>query len=220
MSQITQNIKCVIFDCDGVLVDSEKLCCKALVSVFSRYDSQFDLDTCMAHFQGGKVADILNDTIARLDIKIRLDDVEQQYRTQVKSLFEKELQPVKGINEFLTNLKANGVQFCVVSNSQKEKIEHSLDLTGLLPKFEGRVFSAFEANSWKPEPDLLLYAVMIMGYSPNECLYIDDSEKGVIAGIKAGIKTVHFKSNLYNSSVDFNDTLQVRDIAELDLLLR
>jgi len=173
----------------------------------------------MAHFQGGKVVDILMDTIARLNIKVRLGDVEARYREQVSCLFDAELQPVAGIRTLLNNLEKREIQFCVVSNSQKIKIEHLLELSGLLEKFNGKVFSAFEANSWKPEPDLLLYAAMAMGYPPSECLYIDDTEKGVIAGIKAGIQTIHFKPGLYNSPFGSNDALQVENIADLNQLL-
>lgn len=210
--------KCVIFDCDGVLVDSEKLCCKALVNVFSKYNDQISIEDCMAHFQGGKVADILTATIERLNIKVSLDDVEPLYRTQVQQLFHEELEPVAGISELLDRLTVKGLQYCVVSNSPKTKIERSLELTGLLDRFKGKVFSAFDANSWKPEPDLLLYAAMSMGYSPKECLYIDDTAKGVVTGLSAGIQTIYYRSSAY-SPLFTGDALEIEKMSELELLI-
>lgn len=218
MGQIISNTKCVIFDCDGVLVDSEKLCCKALVNVFSTYAEKFDFEDCIKHFEGGKVADILTATMERLNINVSLDVVEPLYREQVRHLFSNELQPVIGINPLLDRLTEKDIQYCVVSNSPKNKIESSLEMTGLLHRFEGKVYSAFEANSWKPDPDLLLYAAMSMGYSPSECVYIDDTEKGVIAGLNAGIQTIHFKSSIYSPLID-GDTIEIESMTELDDLI-
>lgn len=215
MERIIGNIKCVIFDCDGVLIDSEKLCCKALVHVFSSYAEHFDFEDCTKHFQGGKVADILSATIAHLNINVSLDVVEPLYREQVQYLFNHELKPVIGIDQLLSRLAEKDIQYCVVSNSPKDKIESLLELAGLLEIFDGKVYSAFDANSWKPDPDLLLYAAMSMGYSPGECVYIDDTEKGVIAGLNAGIQTIHFKSSTYSPLIE-SDAIEIESIAELE----
>jgi HAD superfamily hydrolase (TIGR01509 family) len=197
MTNRAGKIKCVIFDCDGVLVDSEPLCCQALVDVFAQFDVSLQIDECMAHFQGGKTSDILSHTLGRHGLDIPLDDVEPLYRSRVKTLFESALQPVNGAEELLTGLNERGIQYCAISNSPASKIALSLQLTHLSSYFEGRIFSAFDANSWKPDPDLLLYAAMNMGVSPDNCLYVDDSRKGVEAGISAGIQTIHLRTSQY-----------------------
>ncbi|WP_413283256.1 HAD family hydrolase [Vibrio sp. MA40-2] len=219
MAQRLYKIRCVLFDCDGVLIDSERLCCKALMEVFSKYNPQLNINDFMVGFQGGKVADILAHTIQRLNINAVIDDVELAYRDHVNTLFLNELQPVKGVSQLLEKLTELGIEYCVVSNSRKEKMEESLQLVGLKERFDGKIFSAFEANSWKPDPDLLLYAAMNMGYSTNECLFIDDTAKGVVAGNRAGITTIHFNSNGAAYSCLSDNALEIQSLADLSQLL-
>ncbi|WP_162064127.1 HAD-IA family hydrolase [Vibrio taketomensis] len=184
---------CVIFDCEGTLVDSEVLCCRALSSVFKSFGAELCLDDAMKHFVGGKLADILADTRDRLGLNLSLDVLEPRYREILHQLFESELKPMPGAQTVLDALDKQGIDYCVVSNGPREKIEHALQLTHLDSYFSGRIFSAFETNSWKPEPDSILYSAMSMGYKPEECLYIDDTPKGLEAGVRAGIRTVHIQ---------------------------
>ncbi|MBA5763246.1 HAD-IA family hydrolase [Vibrio sp. 404] len=184
---------CVIFDCEGTLVDSEILCCRALSSVFNSFGAQLTVEQAMRHFVGGKLADILSDTRERLGLNISLDVLEPLYRTTLKTLFESELKPMNGAKNLLEFLEQKEIDFCVVSNGPRDKIEHALELTGLLPYFSGKVYSAFDTNSWKPEPDSILYTAMSMGYRPEECLYVDDTAKGLEAGVRAGIRTIQLE---------------------------
>ncbi|WP_295891257.1 6-phosphogluconate phosphatase [uncultured Vibrio sp.] len=186
---MAQEIKCVIFDCDGTLIDSERLCCQALVNVFSRFNISFPLDDALKHFEGGKLADILLNACEHVGVNISLDVLEPLYRQELKLLFEQDLKAMDGANELLEYLKQNDIEFCVVSNGPLEKMQYSLELTELFPYFQGKLFSAFDANSWKPDPDLICYAAMNMGYSLTECIYVDDTKKGIEAGINAGVKT-------------------------------
>lgn len=184
---------CVIFDCEGTLVDSEILCCRALSSVFNSFGAQLTVEQAMRHFVGGKLADILSDTRERLGLNISLDVLEPLYRTTLTTLFESELKPMNGAKNLLEFLEQKEIDFCVVSNGPRDKIEHALELTGLLPYFSGKVYSAFDTNSWKPEPDSILYTAMSMGYRPEECLYVDDTAKGLEAGVRAGIRTIQLE---------------------------
>ncbi|MBW3696217.1 HAD family hydrolase [Vibrio sp. T187] len=182
-------VKCVIFDCDGTLVDSEKLCCEALVQVFSQFNCTLTAEECLSHFKGGKLADILLETQSRHGLYISLDILEPLYRENVQKLFQAHLKPMPGAKELIHFLEQEGIEFCVASNAPKDKIELSLEMTGLYQSFKGKVFSAFDANSWKPEPDLIMYTAMNMGFLPQDCIYIDDTPKGVEAGVRAGIQT-------------------------------
>jgi HAD superfamily hydrolase (TIGR01509 family) len=196
-----EQTKCVIFDCDGTLIDSEKLCCQALVNVFAQFNVSLSLEDCYAHFQGGKLADILMDTQQRLGLTISIDTLEPLYRTELEALFQRFLKPMDGASELIQFLKNQGVEFCIASNAPKERVESSLAMTGMLDDFKGKIFSAFDANSWKPEPDLIMYTAMNMGFLPNECIYVDDTIKGIEAGVRAGIQSFRLRPNLPSTLV-------------------
>lgn len=207
-------IKCVIFDCDGTLIDSERLCCEALCKVFSHFGSTLSMDDAVRHFEGGKLADILAQTRQRLGVKVSIDRLEPLYREYVDELFERQLKPMDGVFDLLESLRSKGVEYCVASNGPRSKIEHSLQLTGLLPHFEGKIFSAFDTNSWKPEPDLVMYSAMNMGFKLEECLYVDDTPKGLEAGVRAGVKTIHLVG--LNERPHALDLEKISKLAELE----
>ncbi|MFH0256761.1 6-phosphogluconate phosphatase [Vibrio rumoiensis] len=194
----TGKIKCVIFDCDGTLVDSESLCCQALVKVFASYGADISFEQCMANFQGGKMFDILKETSDRVGLTIPMEVLEPRYREQMSQLFDEQLKPIPHAKETVEHLIQQGISVCVASNGPQSKMQHSLALTGMLPLFENKIFSAFDINSWKPEPDLLLFTAMQMGFLLEECLFVDDTENGVYAGINAGLKTVYYSPTADN----------------------
>lgn len=206
-----EQTKCVIFDCDGTLIDSEKLCCQALVNVFSGFGAKLSVNDCYVHFQGGKLADILMDTQARLGLSISIDTLEPIYRTELEALFQRHLKPMDGAIELIEFLKQQDIEFCIASNAPKSRVESSLAITGMLDDFKGKVFSAFDANSWKPEPDLIMYTAMNMGFLPNECIYVDDTVKGIEAGVRAGIQSFRLRPTFEGSLSDNTEA----DIAEL-----
>ncbi|KIE21399.1 HAD family hydrolase [Vibrio sinaloensis] len=184
-------IKCVIFDCDGTLVDSERLCCEALCQAFNHFGAKLSMEDAISHFEGGKLADILSMTKQRLGVKVSIDKLEPVYREYLDGLFDAQLQPMEGVFDVLDYFDTRGIEYCVASNGPRVKIERALELTGLLPQFKGKIFSAFDTNSWKPEPDLVMYSAMNMGFRLEECMYVDDTPKGLEAGVRAGVKTVH-----------------------------
>ncbi|EOU3283562.1 HAD-IA family hydrolase [Vibrio harveyi] len=209
------NIKCVIFDCDGTLVDSERLCCQALVNVFSQYGAEMSFDECVEHFKGGKLADILRDTKELMSVNASIDVLEPQYREELQKLFVRHLQPMDGAKRLIQFLDSHNIEYCVASNGPKDKIEYSLELTGLLDAFKGKVFSAFDANSWKPEPDLIMYSAMNMGFLPSDCLYIDDTPKGVEAGLNAGVRTIQLYNGAPINLVNDERVIQISHLDEL-----
>ncbi|WP_278183394.1 HAD family hydrolase [Vibrio misgurnus] len=182
-------VKCVIFDCEGTLVDSERLCCEALVQVFGELGVALSYSQVVEHFAGGKIADVLHSTCQFAHISADIDLLEQRYRAVVAEMFQRQLVPMSGAQELLDYLQHHQIEFCAVSNAPREKIALTLSLAGLERYFQGRIFSAFDANSWKPEPDLIRYCAMNMGFTLEECIYIDDTAKGVAAGINAGVIT-------------------------------
>ncbi len=192
---LDSSIKCVIFDCDGTLVDSERLCQEALVDVFARFGGQLSLQECIAHFQGGKLADILAEARDRCGIRVSIDVLEPLYREECRQRFESELQPIPGVSLLLEELQRRQIAICVASNGPIEKMSHTLTLTNLKRHFNDCLFSAFEIQSWKPDPDLLHYTAMQMGYSVNQCLFVDDTLPGIQASINADMRALYFRSD-------------------------
>ncbi|MDD1795766.1 6-phosphogluconate phosphatase [Enterovibrio sp. ZSDZ42] len=211
-------LSCVIFDCDGTLVDSEILSQKAMVDVFAHYGIVLDLQECLDNFQGGKLADILLQTCERHGLSISLDELEPLYREKCEMLFKTHLQPIDGVPELLSMLENAGVDMCVASNGPIEKMKMSLEMTGLLPHFAGRLFSAFDANSWKPAPDLLHYSAMNMAAPTDQCLFVDDTIIGVQAGVNAGMRTIYLNSGK-RVQIDHPLVTCVRSIKELHALM-
>lgn len=208
-------IKCVIFDCEGTLVDSERLCCEALVQVFGELGVTLSYGQVAEHFSGGKIADILHSACELAQITTDMDLLEQRYRLSVAAMFRRKLLPMEGARALINYLKRNQIEFCVVSNAPREKIIMTLTLAGLESHFEGRVFSAFDANSWKPDPDLIHYCTMNMGFTLDECIYIDDTQQGVSAGVNAGVMTFQLRPLSLKNCSDSNQVTILSNLIEL-----
>lgn len=180
-------IKCLVFDCDGTLVDSELLCNLGLEIKLRAYGIEASAADMMKKYRGGKLADILKSIEQEHHILLK-DNFVTEYRAIVEQLFEKELTPCKGVIEFL---EQNTLAICVASSGPRQKIEKAL-LTTDLKKYFNNIFSSYDIKSWKPDPEIFLHAASTMGFSTNECLVIEDSIKGIEAGLAAKMKTVLF----------------------------
>lgn len=180
--------RAVIFDCDGTLVDSERLGTEVLLDVAREYGARFVesatlLDEAHAALRGLSMAQCLQVLEARGGFRYPAD-IEPAIRERTAVVFRSKLQAIPGAVEFVRRL---ALPFCVASSGPRAKIELSLGLTGLLSHFEGRIFSSYEIGSWKPEPDLFLHAALTLGVAPAECAVIEDSQPGVDAGVAAGM---------------------------------
>lgn len=174
--------KCIIFDCDGVLVDSEAISNKVIVEMANAQGAGIDLEYALKNYSGTSLAFVLQDIEARIGKKLPANFM-SEYRRITFVRFQQEIQPVKGITEVLEQLK---VPFCVASNGPLNKMVLNLDATGLSKYFRGKMFSAYEINAWKPDPTLFLTAAKTMGFSPQDCAVVEDSISGVEAGIAGG----------------------------------
>lgn len=181
----------VIFDCDGVLVDSEIIASTVfsehLVSAGFSYTKQ----QCLARFTGLSLASckalIERESAAPLPENFFL-----QLQTETFARFSGELEPVQGVVDVLGFLREQQWPCCVASSGSHDKMALTLGKTGLHQYFGGRVFSASEVQRGKPAPDLFLHAARVQGYHPAHCIVIEDSSHGVTAALAAGMQVCAF----------------------------
>jgi HAD superfamily hydrolase (TIGR01509 family) len=185
---VTSTPSLVIFDCDGVLVDSEPISIRLLVETLAGAGLILASEEVHDRFLGKSLAttrDILADHYG-LTLG---EDALAQMRRRLHAAFRTELRPIPHV---AATLEALPCAFCVASSSQPERIELSLTVTGLWPFFEDRAFSATMVSRGKPAPDLFLYASRSLGYTPTACLVVEDSPAGVTAARSAGMRVVAF----------------------------
>ncbi|MFI5012336.1 MAG: HAD family hydrolase [Hyphomicrobiales bacterium] len=187
----------IIFDCDGVLVDSELLSCNCLMDVLRRHEIAADIDTVFEKFLG-RSAQAVSEHYRRLGRAIPRA-FSAELRALVRESFAGSLQAIPDVESVLRSLAA---PYCVASSSDLERVEFSLRLTGLSKLFDGRVFTAQMVRRGKPAPDLFLHAAARMGADPSRSLVIEDSVSGVQAGKAAGMTVWGFVGGSHYASRD------------------
>ncbi len=178
----------VIFDCDGVLVDSEVLAVEAFVAVLREAGVQATAAMVERCF-GMKQADILLSVAEQTGQDVP-DDVPARLWPATRLAFERALKPMPGVAGFLDAL--GDAKRCVASSSNPERIRLSLTLTGLVERFGGHLFSSHQVARGKPAPDLFLFAAAAMEVEPRRCLVIEDSIYGVQGARAAGMTALGF----------------------------
>jgi HAD superfamily hydrolase (TIGR01509 family) len=178
----------IIFDCDGVLVDSEPIAVRVLRDTITEAGGTMDEAEVYARFLGRSLASVIE--VMRDEFGLALTGAHlTAMRARLYKQFETELRPIPGAG---AAAQAAGLPFCVASSSQPERIRLSLRLTGLLAIFEPRIYSATMVERGKPAPDLFLLAARDMGVRPEECVVIEDSAAGLTAARAAGMRAFAF----------------------------
>jgi HAD superfamily hydrolase (TIGR01509 family) len=178
----------VIFDCDGVLVDSEIVSNEVLAEVITEQGWSLTLQETLARFKGLAIDDIWQIVADRLGRPIS-EPANRDFRARQLVALSARVQAVPGARELLCSLS---IPYCVASNGPPEKMQATLGGTGLLSLLEGRLFSRTEVARPKPYPDLFLHAASMMGVLPRTTLVVEDSPLGVHAALKAGMRVVGF----------------------------
>lgn len=179
----------VIFDCDGVLLDSEVIFARVLAEGLERAGfGTIALAEALA-LGFGRNRDTLLEAVATRFGRLPPPGFIEAMREHSSLLFAQELQPMAGIAELLAALKTSR---CVASNSHHERVRERLALAGLLPFFDPHVFGASQVARGKPAPDLFLFAASRLGVRPDKCLVIEDSPIGVAAALAAGMTVLGF----------------------------
>jgi HAD superfamily hydrolase (TIGR01509 family) len=205
--------KLIIFDCDGVLVDSEIIISTVLTELLSDVGLSFQLNEVYENFVGYSFAQCLV-KIEKMLGKMPPPNFELRYRQETKIALEKNLQPVQGVKKVIQQLE---LPYCVASSSSHKRMQSTLGVTGLLPYFEGTLFSIEDVSRGKPYPDVYLYAAQKMGFDPFQCIVIEDTPLGVVGGIAAGMTVFGFSARTQTQKLENAGAHKVFD--KIDMLL-
>jgi HAD superfamily hydrolase (TIGR01509 family) len=175
--------KLVIFDCDGVLVDSEPLALRVDAMLFAELGWPLSEAEIARRFVGRTSEYMLGELAAHIGRPVPAE-VEERFNARYREVLAAELQPVEGIVDALDQITTPS---CVASSGSHAKMRFTLGLTGLYERFEGRIFSASEVAHGKPAPDLFLHAAARLGIEPADCAVVEDSQYGVEAARAAGM---------------------------------
>lgn len=210
------NYKCVIFDCDGVLVDSEPLSNGMLVSMANELGLSLDLEYAYKHFKGNSLKNCMRQIENLLGSELPTT-FESEFRKASFEVFRNEIKPVEGVKEVLDGIE---LPFCVASSGPENKIKLNLKLTGLLDYFEENIFSCYQIGKWKPEPDVFLWAADSMGFKPEECVVVEDSILGVQAARSGGFDVLGYTAHDYNNELAKVATTTFNDMSKLISLIK
>jgi len=189
---VTRPLELVIFDCDGVLVDSERLAVRIDVRVLGELGWIMTEQEVVERFMGRTHEYMVSEIEAFLGRPLA-PDWEDPFHQLYRDAFAAELQPVEGVVDALDRIT---LPTCVASSGTHEKIRFTLGLTNLYDRFAGRIFSASEVARGKPAPDLFLHAAKRMGVDPAACAVVEDSRYGVEAARAAGMLALGFAGGL------------------------
>lgn len=184
----SEAIGLIIFDCDGVLVDSEPIAAQVMAETATAFGVPLTPQGCIERFTGMSMMRVRAELETELGHPLP-DEFEAEVRARDVTAFQQSLRPIEDI---ATVLRALRTTKCVASSGAPEKIRFTLGLTGLLPLLEPHLYSATMVTRGKPAPDLFLYAAKRMGHPPNACVVIEDSQAGVQAARAAGMTSLGF----------------------------
>lgn len=209
--------KLIIFDCDGVLIDSELISARMLIAELHDYGVDMDMKFVSSHFLGRSYPVVLKEVRERWGVALP-DRFEADYRARLLAAFARDLREMPHVRDTIAALR---LPYCLATSSSPDRLRRSLDLTGLAPLFEGRCFTASEVKAGKPAPDLFLHAAARMGADPPACVVIEDSLNGVRAGLAAGMQVWRFTGGSHLTGLDLtppNDAIPLATYASFDAM--
>jgi HAD superfamily hydrolase (TIGR01509 family) len=182
------DISLVIFDCDGVLVDSEYLSAAVLIEVFASIGIKIDLPFVYANFVGHSFSAVAAKYARQHGTNVTAS-FEEDYRNKLLERFVGRLRAMAGVEQVINDL---AVPYCLASGSSPQRVTRSLEIAGLSDKFRDRIFTTTMVKRGKPAPDIFLHAAKTMNAHPQNCLVIEDSTTGISAATAAEMTTWHF----------------------------
>lgn len=204
----------VIFDCDGVLVDSERLAVRTEAEILSGLGWALTESDIVERFVGRSAAYMQQEVERHIGRSV---DWEAEFEPRYRDAYERELLPVPGVVEALDQI---AVPTCVASSGSHKKMQFTLGITGLADRFRDRIFSADDVAHGKPDPDIFLHAARQMGVSPARCAVVEDSISGVIAGLAADMAVFAFAGGVTTSSqLSIGNAVVFSDMRDLPALI-
>jgi len=209
----------VIFDCDGVLIDSERLTVAVEARMLTEMGWPITVDEVVRKFVGGSSDAMLAEIEQHLGAELTAE-FDRRSTEKIVAAFHAELQPIDGVRELVEALHDSGVPTCIASSGSHRKMDLTLGITGLRPLFEGRIYSGSEVERGKPWPDLFLHAARSMDTEPSSCVVIEDSINGARAAVAAGMPCYGFAGGLSRrSDLEATGASVFDTMAELQRLL-
>ena len=205
----------VIFDCDGVLVDSERITNTVFAEMLNELGLSVTLGDMFRDFVGRSMSQCLEMIESRLGHPPPANLLEE-YNARITVALTRDLQAVSGIEAALDSID---VPMCVASSGDHNKMKTTLGLTGLIDRFSDRLYSVTEVTNGKPAPDVFLYAAERMGASPENCAVIEDSAPGVRAGMAAGMTVFGYAALTDPATLEREGAVVFDDMAQLPGLL-
>lgn len=209
--------KLAVFDCDGVLVDSERITCQVLAQCLGELGLDMDWQEVLRLFIGksiGKSMEMIGEMLGQRPS----ESMWQEFARRANIALQNEVEAVRHIETALDNI---GLPYCVASNGDFAKMNTTLGATGLLPRFAGKMFSATQVKQGKPAPDLFLFAAANMGFAPHECVVIEDSPTGIAAAVAAGMTPFGYAQWTPEATLlEAGAVLTFDDMADLPDLIR
>jgi HAD superfamily hydrolase (TIGR01509 family) len=208
-------VELVIFDCDGVLVDSDRISLRIQAEWISALGLETTYEDCVRDFLGLGMPTTLRILTERLGHPLPLGWAEK-LDAAVREGFRHELQPVPGVVEALEEID---LPTCIASSGSQEKMRFTLGLTGLWDRFAGRIFSADEVRRGKPAPDLFLHAASCMSTPPDRCVVVEDSPFGVAGAKAAGMSALGYAPEDNGEHLEREGANTFESMVELPTLL-
>jgi HAD superfamily hydrolase (TIGR01509 family) len=205
----------VIFDCDGVLVDSDRISLRIQAEWITALGLEASYEDCVRDFLGLGMPATMRILAERLGRPLP-PGWREGLDGDVREAFERELRPVAGVVEALERID---LPTCIASGGSQEKMRLTLGLTGLWDRFAGRIYSADEVERGKPAPNLFAYAAESMGTPPGQCVVVEDSPFGVIAAKAAGMSALGYAAEGDGERLAREGAMTFGSMAELPGLL-
>ncbi|MEQ8449488.1 MAG: HAD family phosphatase [Nitratireductor sp.] len=180
----------VLFDCDGVLVDTETIANRRLVELFNEAGFATDYDYCRRHFSGRSLTSV-QEEIEASGVSLGADFVDR-WNEGLPALFADRVEPIPHVRQAVEAVRDAGIAYCVATSARISKMHITLGATGLMPLFEHALFSATMVARGKPAPDLFLHAAKTMGHPPETAIVVEDSVPGTRAGTAAGMTVLSY----------------------------
>lgn len=192
------DVDLVIFDCDGVLIDSELISARMLIATLRDFGVTVDMPYVARHFLGRSYPTVLGQIRKEFGVALPVD-FEDEYRERLLAAFRKDLRAMPGVAKVLDRLAGPS---CIATSSSPKRVTRSLSLVGLQDRFGTSVFTASQVQHGKPAPDLFLFAAARMGAEPGRTLVIEDSLNGIRAARAAGMTVWRFTGGSHIAEAD------------------